>query len=343
MNIFDLFNVSRTANLLQLSPYEVSLMRERLNWSLPVVMFIFGLLAVPLRGVTVAEKMVHRFSPAVRILNPYYIRIATAVVKNDDAALTHYAAKMEQFANDKSRPYLWFPATRARTFCLARLNHEESFVKSFALLCHAKGVLENRDKLVPFAQAIFARLNKHKRSAWVAAATQAALPKAGPPPGKLYLYLLNTRLAGVRNAHKRFNIIHDAIGQTKVWILKHHLGGGKQFVFSTGLRNLRLVAVNNDASSLDIPHLQSDATYYIAHYGADDKGSAMVFLTSIQTFIRAWLLSANPAEKARIINAGGWMANWYEKIVANAGQLAPQISHEWVQWRRLEQMAPAGK
>ena len=68
----------------------------------------------------------------------------------------------------------------------------------------------------------------------------------------------------------------------------------------------------------------------------------MVFLTSIQTFIRAWLLSANPAQKARIINAGGWMANWYEKINAGAGKLQPQITHEWAQWQQLEHNSPSG-
>ena len=282
-------------------------------------------------------------SPAVKILNPYYIRIATAVVKNDDAALVKYAGKMRMLAADKSKPYLWFPATRARTFCLARLKSESAFVRSFATLCQARGSLTDRNKLVSFTQYIFAGLNKHKRSAWVSAAVQAALPQAGPPAGKLYMVLLNRRLAQLPDARQRYRLIHNAIGRAKVWNLKQRAKTHGPLVFSSGMRSLRFAAVRDDAASSDIPHLQSDATEYLARYHADGKGSPLVFLISEQAYIHAWLLSPKPAQKARIINTGGWMANWYPKIVADAGKLAPQITHEWVQWRRLEHMAPAGK
>ncbi len=282
-------------------------------------------------------------SPAVKILNPFYIRIATAVIKNDDVALAKYAGKMQQFAGDKSRPYLWFPATRARTFCLARLKSESAFVSSFAILCQARGNLVHRDKLVSFSHYVFNYLATHHRAAWVNAAVAKALPQAGPPAGKLYMMLLNARLAQLPDAKQRYRLIHNAIGQAKVWNLKQRAKKHGPLVFSSGLRSLRFVAVNDDAAGSDIPHLQSDATEYLARYHADGKGSPLVFLVSEQAYIHAWLLSPKPAQKARIINTAGWMANWYPKIVANAGKLGPQISHEWLQWQRLEQMAPAGK
>ncbi len=282
--------------------------------------------------------------PSLRTLNSWYLRIAIAAgVTKDPAKLRKYAAKMRQFAGDKSRPYLWFPATRARTFCLARLKSESAFVSSFAILCQARGNLTDRNKLVGFTQYIFTGLNKRHHIAWVNAAVQAALPQAGPPAGKLYMMLLNARLAQLPDAKQRYRLIHNAIGQAKVWNLKQRSGNGKQFVFSSGLRSLRFVAVNDDAAGSDIPHLQADATEYLARYHADGKGSPLVFLVSEQAYIHAWLLSPKPAQKARIINTAGWMANWYPKIEANAGKLGPQISHEWLQWQRLERMVPAGK
>lgn len=282
-------------------------------------------------------------SPAVKILNPYYIRIATAVIKNDDTALAKYAGKMQQFAGDKSKPYLWFPATRARTFCLARLKSESAFAESFATLCQAHGNLLHRDRLVSFSNYVFNYLAKHRRAAWVNAAVARALPQAGPPAGKLYMMLLNRRLAQLPDAKQRYTLIHNAIGQAKVWNLKQRAKAHGPLVFSSGLRSLWFAAVRNDAVGSDIPHLQADATEYLTRYRATGKDSPLVFLISQQAYIHAWLLSPKPAQKARIINAGSWMANWYRKIIPNAGQLAPQISHEFQQWQHLEQLAPAAR
>ncbi len=282
--------------------------------------------------------------PSLRTLNSWYLRIAFAAeVSKDPAELQKYAAKMQQFAADKTRSFLWFPATRARTFCLARLNSESAFTGSFATLCQAQGNLPHRDKLVSFSHYVFNYLAKHKRAAWVNAAVAKALPQAGPPAGKLYLLLLNARLSQLPDAKQRYTLIHNAIGQAKVWNLKQRAKKHGPLIFSSGLRSLRFVAVRNDAASSDIPHLQADATEYLARYRAGGKDSPLVFLISEQAYIHAWLLSPKPAQKARIINAAGWMANWYPKIIPDADKLAPQISHEFQQWRRLEKLAPPVK
>ncbi len=96
------------------------------GWALPALMVGVSV-AAPLAPVqipvlTAAQRRERRLehSPAVKVLNPYYIRIATAIVTHDENALAQYAAAMGKFAADRSRPYLRFAATRAEVFCLAR-------------------------------------------------------------------------------------------------------------------------------------------------------------------------------------------------------------------------------
>ncbi|MGC8553499.1 MAG: hypothetical protein ACP5O7_11625 [Phycisphaerae bacterium] len=115
---------------------------------LSVVFFVIILMWSPRVGIaeatsgpTVAGMAVIpvRWEHAMQILNPWYIRITTAVITHNQKDLAQYAAKMKALADSKTRAFLWFPATRARTLCLAYLDHQDKFAKSFAALCCAKG------------------------------------------------------------------------------------------------------------------------------------------------------------------------------------------------------------
>ncbi len=282
-------------------------------------------------------------NPTTKTLDPWYIRIATAVVRRNAADLQKYAAKMQAFADDTSRPYLWFPATRARTLCLARLKSESAFTGSYATLCQAHGNLLHRDKLVSFSRHVFNYLARHHRTAWVNAAVAKALPQAGPPAGKLYMMLLNRRLAQLPDAKHRYRLIHNAIGQAKVWNLKQRAKKHGPLVFSSGLWSLRFAAVRNDAAGSDIPHLQADAVKYLTRYHAGGRDSPLVFLMSLKACVYAWRHSPKPSQKTRIVNAAAWITDWYPKITPHAGRLSSQITHEFEQWRRLAKMTPPEK
>ena len=52
---------------------------------------------------------------------------------------------------------------------------------------------------------------------------------------------------------------------------------------------------------------------------------------------------ALPQQRRAHCPCSSTIANWYPKIIPDAGKLAPQVSHEFQQWRRLEKLAPPGK
>lgn len=159
--------------------------------------------------------------PALKVLNLWYIRIATAEVKNDKKALALYAQKMQTFALSKDKPYLHLPALRARTFILSRLDDRQSFVDSFEALCRIGKVgAEKQAKVIKFANALLPWLKSHKKSAWAGEAEQAGLSAAGPDPNDLYMFLLKRRLNELKDRKSRIQLLREGIQNTDLAIIR---------------------------------------------------------------------------------------------------------------------------
>jgi hypothetical protein len=301
--------------------------------------------------------------PALKILNPYYIRIATAVVTNNNADLGKYAARMRAFAHDKSKPYLWFPAMRARTFCLSRLDAPSAFVHGFAVLCHAQGNIRNQNKLLKFVPPVLSWLSKHQKSAWVQPAVAAALPASGPYPTRLYMYLLNLRLTEIRNPDHRINLIQQSIGQANTAIIDARktsppaktntesaaslappmaLGYSPHLQqYRHALEQLRYLMVLNTFYVLKIRHLQAAAQVYLANYGTRGAHSPEVFYRMVDGLAVAYRVAVTPQRKAQVLLAGGWLNTWHQKFKTLPGPWQKPIEQAWKKWRSLEAAAGA--
>ena len=314
-------------------------------------------------GPVAPARVVHRATtiqpwlhdPALHVLNPWYLRIATAVVTNNTVDLDKYAVRMQKFAADKTKPYLWFPATRARTFCLVWLDDETAFIHSFAMLCHARGVRQNQDKVIIFAQRIFAVLAKQKRAAWVRAAVAQGLPASGPGPGKLYMYLLNQRLGQMRSPIAKRNLIQLSIGHAVIALEnakkilqpakgprnKNHPGplvlGYPQsyYRYQRNLETLRYMAVINDTQGLSTVELCRDGQSYLAIYGAKGRYSANVFYATLNQLYLVHRVLPQPVQKQRILAQGAWLDDWYAKVTAKPSPLVKQIQARWQEWQAL--------
>ncbi len=314
------------------------------------------LLATAVRhGPPPAAPAPQQWSPAIKILNPWYIRIAAAVVTRSQPDMQKYALKMQKFAADKTKPYLWFPATRARTFCLVWLEDEAAFIHSFAVLCHARGVRQNQDKVIIFAQRIFAVLAKQKRAAWIRAAVAQGLPASGPGPGKLYMYLLNQRLGQMRSPIAKRNLIQLSIGHAVIALEnakkilqpakgprnKNHPGplvlGYPQsyYRYQRNLETLRYMAVINDTQGLSTVELCRDGQSYLAIYGAKGRYSANVFYATLNQLYLVHRVLPQPVQKQRILAQGAWLDDWYAKVTAKPSPLVKQIQARWQEWQAL--------
>ncbi|MGC9261086.1 MAG: hypothetical protein ACP5I8_13555 [Phycisphaerae bacterium] len=314
------------------------------------------------------SRLRFRDDPAIKILNPYYIRIATAVVTDNSTDLAKLAAKMQAFADDKSRPFLWFPATRARTFCLARLKDEDAFVACFAELCHAQGNIHNQNKLLKFIPPVLAWLGKHKKSAWVEQAVAAGLTASGPQPTKLYMYLLNLRLAEMRDPNHRVQLIEKAIGQAKVAVInagkipppnpaKPPVGSGggngnagntpmaltlgfphlKQY--KSALEQLRYLRVLNLFYMLKLRKLQVAVGAYLSHYGSHGPHSAEVFYRMADALNVDYGFARTPQQKAAVVQAGDIIGNWYPKFENLPGPWQKQIQAALAKWQSMKASA----
>lgn len=308
-----------------------------------------------------ARKNPFAADPSLRSLNSWYLRIAlAAVVTENKAGLKKLAARMQKFAADKSKPYLWFPATRARTFCLAQMDgsdNEAAFIHSFAALCHARGVAKDQVKVIRFAQAICASLEKRKRTAWVDGAVAQGLPASGPAPGKLYMYLLNQRLGEMRSPIAKRHLIQASIGRAVIAaeaakkvvqppVVKPGRGGAgpgplvmgyplRYYQYKRALETLRFMAVWNDTQGLTAADLCRDGQNYFAAYGATGRFSASVFYAVLNQLYFVHQALPKPAQKARILAQGNWLGDWYAKIIAKPGPLVEQIKARWQQWQAL--------
>ena len=313
---------------------------------------------LPVAGSWLAARK-HPFAgnPGLRSLNPWYLRIVAAVVAHSQPDMQKYAQQMQKFAADKTKPYLWFPATRARTFCLVWLEDEAAFVHSFALLCHARGVSENKVKVIIFAQRIFAVLAKQKRAAWVRAAVAQGLPASGPAPGKLYMYLLHQRLGQMRSPIAKRQLIQASIGQAiiavqsakkvvLVPVVKSAPGGAgpgrmvmgypaRYYRYRRNLEMLRFMAVISDTQGLTTVDLCRDAQNYFAIYGAKGRYSTNVFYTVLNQLYLVHRVLPQPVQKQRILAQGAWLGDWYAKITAQPSPLVKQIQARWQEWQGL--------
>ncbi len=300
-------------------------------------------------------------APATKRLNPYYIEIATAVITHNSADLQKYAAKMRLFADDKSRPYLWFPAMRARAFVLSRLDAQVAFVRCFTTLCHAQGNIRNQNKLLKFIPPVFDWLNKHHKSRWVVHAVAAGLPAAGPAPTKLYMCLLEMRLGEVKNPDDRIHLIKQSIGQANMAIIdakriptpadaERESAGNvvpplpldysphlKQY--QRALEDLRYLMVLNSFYVLKIHHLQNAAQVYLGNYGVHGPHSAEVFYRMVDALGVAYRTAITPQRKSEVLLAGGWLDTWYQKFQAVPGPWQGPIQKAWAHWQECVKLA----
>ena len=341
--------------------------------ALPLTGQVYGK-TIRVRPTTSAINGAWLTDPAIKIINPYYIRIAAAVVTDNSTDLNKLAAKMRVFANDKSRPFLWFPATRARAFCLARLENEDAFVACFAELCHARGNIHNQNKLLKFIPPVFDSLNKHKKSAWVQQAVAAGLPSAGASPTKLYMYLLNLRLAEMKDPNQRVELIEKAIGQARVAVMEARKlpgpgpGGPAKSVVGAGaggngkagnapaaltigfphlkqyesaLEQLRYLRVLNLFYVLKLRELSAAALGYLGHYGVRGAHSAEVFYRMADALSVDYNFARTPRQMAAVVRSGGILGNWYPKFKNLPGPWHRQIQTAWAKWMAIQ--SGAGK
>jgi hypothetical protein len=295
--------------------------------------------------------------PALAILNPYYLDIATAVMATNSADLQKYAAKMRAFADDKSRPYLWFPATRARAFVLSRLDAQLAFVNCFTTLCHGQENIRSQNKLLKFIPPVFDWLDKHHKSQWVVHAVAAALPAAGPAPTKLYMYLLDMRLGEMKNPDDRIHLIKQSIGQANVAIIDAKkipapaaateaagnvapplpLGYSPHLKqYQRALEDMRYLMVLNSFYVLKIHHLQNAAQVYLGNYGVRGPHSAEVFYRMVDALGVAYRVAVTPQRKSAVLLAGGWLNTWHKKFQNLPGPWQKPIQKAWGKWQAVE-------
>ncbi len=293
-------------------------------------------------------------SPAVKVLNPYYIRIATAVVTHDQKSLAKYAAAMHKFAADRSRPYLRFPATRAEVFCLARLDSEDSFIHAFARFCRVGRTTLRAPRATAFANIVFAWLSNHKKSAWVSRAVAAGLPASGPGPDKLYMYLLNLDLAEMKSPLTKAKVINRAIAAAHAAIVRAEqihqpkavpgarpgtrplaLGGPPRLgQYKRALETLRYDRVVNAALGLSVHELCRAAQIYLANYGAHGKYSQQVFYQTLNSLYLVQKVVPNVSLKQHMMAEGRWLAGWYPRIIKTHGPFRSAINLRWAQWKK---------
>lgn len=306
--------------------------------------------------IAAAQKREQRLehSPAVKILNPYYIRIATAVVTHGQAALARYAAAMQKFSADSTRPYLRFPATRAEVFCLARLTGEKDLVRAYGQLCRVGRRTLFGKRVVKFTDVIFPWLEKHKRSAWVDAAVAQGLSDCGAGPGTLYIMLFNWHLATMQSPVRKAKAIEAAIARALPAVAKAkkfshtqvrdkaHPGGAMVLgfparlkIYQHGLETLRYELVVNAADGLSATELCQAARSYLGIYGAHGRYSATVFYTVLSNLLLAQRDTPGGAAKRQIISDGRWLGAWYPRIVKEGGPLTNKIKLLWHKWKRI--------
>jgi hypothetical protein len=293
-------------------------------------------------------------SPAVKVLNPYYIRIATAVVTHDQKSLAQYAAAMRKFAADRSRPYLRFPATRAEVFCLARLDGEDSFIHAFARFCRMARSTHRSPRAIAFTNVVFAWLGKHKKSAWVSRVVSVGLKASGPGPGKLYMYLFNLHLATLKSPIEKAAAIDAAIAAANAAIVhaaqipqpkpKPGVGTGaaplalgyppRLTQYRSALETLRYDRVINATEGLSTGKLCHAAQVYLANYGAHGRYSSEVFYRVLNMLFLTHKLVPGAAMKRRIIAQGRWLAGWYSRIIKTSGPYQTMIKLLWPKWKK---------
>ncbi len=290
-------------------------------------------------------------SPAVKVLNPYYIRIATAVVTHDEKALARYATVMRKFAADRSRPYLRFPATRAEVFCLARLHGKGSFIHAFAGFCRMGRTTLRAPRAIAFTQAVFGWLKTHKKASWIDAAVAAGLPACGPGPGKLFIYLFNLRLADMKNPLAKAKAIREAIvsaGKALARSRKFSQGQtGKDKApndplvlgypprleqYRKGLETLHYELVLNAANGLSTGQLCRAARMYLHKYGAHGRYSSRVFYQTLNSLYQVHRVVTDSTVKRLTLEQGRWLGAWYPKIIDNKNPLDAAIKSLWQKW-----------
>ncbi len=292
-------------------------------------------------------------SPAVKVLNTYYLRIAAAVVTHNDPALAKYAARMARFAADRSRPFLRLPATRAQTFCLARLKSESAFVHSFAAFCHLARHTGRSPRAIEFSQITFIWLEKHKKAAWIKPAVVAGQAASGPGPGKLYMYLFNQHLASMTSPLAKANMIEAAIGAANAAIVrasqapKPVAGHGQPTQdaplalgypprlkqYRRALETLRYDLVINASEGLSVGKLCGAAQIYLANYGTHGIYSAEVFYQTLNSLYLAHRVIPNLPMKQKILAEGQWMKGWYPRMIKTGGPLKAAIQSRWQKWK----------
>lgn len=234
---------------------------------------------------------------------------------------------------------------------------------SFALLCHARGNIHNQNKLLKFIPAIFGSLNKHKESAWAEQAVAAGLQSAGPNPTKLYMYLLNLRLAEMKDPNHRVQLIEKAIGQAKVAVFEARkipppnpakppvgAGGGNAGntpmaltlgfphleQYKSALEQLRYLRVLNLFYVLKLRKLRAAVGAYLGHYGTHGVHSDEVFYRMADALNVDYGFARTPQQKAAVLRAGDIIGNWYPKFENLRSPWHRQIQAAWAKWQSIE-------